>query len=379
MKILHFITRMDGGGSAVNTLLCAMRQVQAGHRVCLAFGPSEESQMSAVESARLQENMEAFRHAGGEVCIIPALLRKPSIHDVRAFFQVKRLVNRGFDVVHTHTSKAGILGRLAAWRRTGAVVHTPHGHIFHGYFSKMKTAFFITLERWMANRTHALAALTRAERDDHLALHIGRPEQWRVIPSGVDVTGIQKNVAAWRKKHANARQWDAVSVGRLAPVKGMERLIQAWARVCEVKPEARLAIVGDGEERRKLEKMAHTLGIEKNVYFEGWRNPIPYLAASRCFTLLSHNEGMGRVVVEAMASGLPCVVSNVCGLKELVTKDCGAVVDANDMDAVAVGLLREWPEHVRQASMKRADAYSVDIMVRALQDLYSGLIKRRVD
>jgi len=164
-------------------------------------------------------------------------------------------------------------------------------------------------------------------------------------------------------------------VGRLAPIKGMERLIQAWARVCETKPEARLAIVGDGEERDRLEQMSRTLGIENNICFEGWRDPVPYLAASRCFALLSHNEGMGRVVVEAMASGLPCVVSNVCGLKELVIKDCGAVMDANDVNAVAVALLRDWPASVRTACKERARAYSVEVMVQALQGLYDGLLK----
>ena len=296
------------------------------------------------------------------------------MHDISAFFQVKRLVGRGFDVVHTHTSKAGILGRLAAWGRTGAVVHTPHGHIFHGYFGNPKTSFFISLERRMANRTHALVALTRAERDDHLQLRIGRPEQWRVIPSGVDVTGIQKDVTAWREGHADARKWDAISVGRLAPVKGMERLIHAWARVCEMKPEARLAIVGDGEERHRLEQMCHTLNIENYICFEGWCDPIPYLAAGRCFALLSHNEGMGRVVVEAMASGLPCVVSNVCGLKELVTEDCGAVVDADDVDAVANALLQGWPVSTQRACVEHAGTYSVEVMVRALQSLYDGLL-----
>jgi len=323
----------------------------------------------------MKENLDEFRSAGGEVCLIPSLRRQPSIHDIRAFFQMKRLVNRGFDVVHTHTSKAGILGRLAAWGHADAVVHTPHGHIFHGYFGKVKTAIFIYLERRMAHRTHALVALTRAERDDHLRLRIGRPEQWRVIPSGVNVSEIQQNVMAWQEEHTDARQWDAVSVGRLAPVKGMERLIRAWTRVCGVKPEAHLAIVGDGEEREKLENMCRTLNMENNIHFEGWRDPVPYLAASRCFALLSHNEGMGRVVVEAMASGLPCVVSNVCGLKELVTKDCGAVVNADDANAVADVLLRDWPVSVQLACRERAGAYSVEVMVQALQSLYVELLQ----
>ncbi len=374
MRILHFITRMDGGGSAINTLVCAIHQVQEGHRVCLAFGPGRESRMSKIEETRTRGDLDAFRHAGGEVCIIPSLMRSPGLSDMGAFFQMRRLVSRGFDIVHTHTSKAGILGRLAAWGRAGAVVHTPHGHIFHGYFGKIKTAIFIYMERRMAHRTHALIALTRAERDDHLRRRIGRAGQWRVIPSGVDVAGIQSRIAAWRAAHADTYRWDAVSVGRLVPVKGMERLIRAWACVCELKPEARLAIVGDGEERDELEKMRDMLNLRDHIYFAGWRDPVPFLAASRCFALLSHNEGMGRAVVEAMASGLPCVVSNVCGLKELVIKACGAVLDADDAHAVASALLRNWPGSVRMACRERARAYSTEVMVQALQELYDGLL-----
>jgi len=375
MQILHLITRMDGGGSAVNTLVSATAQQQAGHDVCLAFGPSGESEMSDTEKEQLAGRMHAFRETGGETVVIPSLARQPRWTDVAAYRQIRQLMARGFDVVHTHTSKAGVLGRMAAWGRAGAVVHTPHGHIFHGYFGRMKTRVFIGIERFLAARSHVLIALTQAERDDHLALGIGRPEQWRVIPSGVDVEGIKKRATAWRQAHPDARQWDAVCVGRLAPIKGMERLIRAWARACETNADACLAIVGDGEEREKLEKMCQMAGIADNVHFAGWSDPVPYLAASRCFALLSHNEGMGRAVVEAMAAGLPCVVSDVCGLKELVTADCGDVVDADHAETVAASLLNDWPDDIHAACMERARAYSTDVMVQALQDLYSELLQ----
>lgn len=375
MRILHLITRMDGGGSAVNTLLSATAQQRAGYQTCLAFGPSGESEMSETEREQLAGRIHAFREAGGETVVLSSLARQPGWADFAAYRQIRQLLVRGFDVVHTHTSKAGALGRLAAWGRVRAVVHTPHGHIFHGYFGTLKTRLFIGIERFLAAKSHALIALTQAEHDDHLALGVGRIDQWRVIPSGVDVKGIQRRVMAWREEHPDARQWDTVSVGRLVPIKGMERLIRAWVRVCEMKSDARLAVVGDGEEKEQLEKMCGESGIANNVYFAGWSDPVPYLAASRCFALLSHNEGMGRVVVEAMAAGLPCVVSDVCGLKELVTNDCGSVVDATDVDAVTEALLQPWSEDVRAACMKRAETYSVDVMIQALENLYGELLQ----
>jgi len=377
MRILHLITRMDGGGSAVNTLASALAQAKAGHAATLAFGPTLESDMGDMERLRVEQGLAGFREAGGKAVILPSLMRAPGLADIRAWRDMRDLISRGFDIVHTHTSKAGALGRLAASGRA-RVVHTPHGHVFHGYFGVTRTRLFILIERWLAGKTDALIALTKAERDDHLALAIGRPGQWRVIPSGVDVDAIGKRVAAWRDKHAGENQWDAVSVGRLAPVKGMERLLAAWERVCAHRPESRLAIVGDGGEQDRLEGLCRTLGIERNVHFAGWCDPVPYLAASRCFTLLSHNEGMGRAVVEAFAAGLPCVVSDVCGLKELVTDAYGAVVDADNADAVAAALLKDWPGDMRKACRDHAGDYSIEAMVNGLQSLYEELLSDAV-
>ncbi len=373
MRILHLITRMDGGGSAVNTILCAIGQQQAGHQVTLAFGPSEESKMSSIERGQLEGRMLSFAEAGGEAVVIASMKRSPGLHDISAYREIKQLVARGFDIVHTHTSKAGALGRLAAKGGQAAVVHTPHGHIFHGYFAWLMTAAFITIERRLAANCDALVALTAAERDDHLALGIGRASQWRVIPSGVDVAGLAEQVDAWRSANGDERSWDAVSVGRLAPIKGMDRLICAWAEVKQKCPDARLAIVGDGEERVRLEDMCREMGLSSNVHFAGWSDPVPYLAEARVFALLSHNEGMGRAVVEAFAAGLPCVVADVCGLRELVTQDCGVVLDADDAPTVAAALLTHWGESVPAACRQRAQSYSLQKMLDDLLLLYGAL------
>ncbi|MFQ5582521.1 MAG: glycosyltransferase [Mariprofundaceae bacterium] len=372
MRILHLITRMDGGGSAVNTLTCATEQQHRGHEAVLAFGPSLESEMSGQEHSRVDEGLREFRDAGGRIETVEALRRRPGLHDWQAYRQIYRLLKPGFDIVHTHTSKAGALGRLAAAGRT-KVVHTPHGHIFHSYFGSVATYFFVLVERWLAGRTDALIALTAAERDDHLRLGIGTDSQWHVVPSGVDVAGIAERVAEHRK--ASETTWDAVSVGRLVPIKGVDRLLRAWAVVCRQKPHARLAIVGDGPECDKLQAMCNTLNIQDNVHFAGWDNPVSYLAQARCFCLLSHNEGMGRAVVEAFAASLPCVVANVCGLCELIDDNVGACVDADDKEEVARALLRDWGDEVRRAARARADHYSVKAMMKGVQQVYEQVLE----
>jgi glycosyltransferase involved in cell wall biosynthesis len=372
MRILHLITRMDGGGSAGETLLLATEQLKLGHHVVLAMGLGEESEMSANELHCVEENLAAFRVLGGAIRWLPSLKRSPGIHDWLAYRDISALMNDGFDLVHTHTSKAGVLGRLAAGNRI-KTVHSPHGHIFFGYFGALKTKLFVTIERRMARRSDALIALTKAEMDDHLKLGIGTAEQWHVIPGGVDVESIRRRVAQVRETTKEQYRWDVISVGRLVPVKGMDRLICAWAEVCRVRPGARLAIVGDGEERETLELLASELGITENIHFAGWTNPIPYLANARCFALLSRNEGMGRAVVEAFAASLPCVVSSVCGLSELVDDEVGCVVDADSAVEVAHALLTEWSQVIRENACAKANHYSVKVMVDGFERVYEQI------
>ncbi len=371
MKILHLITRMDRGGSAVNTLLSGIEQCRAGHQVTLAYGPSFESDMSLAEQTKVNEDVDTFKALGGNIIILPAMLRSMGKHDWQAYKQIKTLLLQGFDIVHTHTSKAGALGRLAA--KHEAIVHTPHGHVFHGYFGALKTKIFIIIERYLARKTSALIALTKAERDDHLTLSIGIAEQWHVIPSGVDIAHIEQQVQQLHRKNHHEIKWDAVSVGRLVPIKGMERLVIAWAKVCEQKPDAQLALIGDGEERHALEQLTNTLGLTENIHFAGWTNPLPYLASAHCFSLLSHNEGMGRAVVEAFAAGLPCVVSDVCGLRELVDDDVGCVVNAEEPEKVAHALLTKWHDKTRNAAKARAQFYSVETMIHGLEKVYQDV------
>jgi len=360
---------MDGGGSAVNTLISACEQRKAGHEVTLAYGPSLESDMSDAEKAKVDEGVAAFLAMGGEVQVLKNLKREVGLHDNQAVKDIRALGLNEFDIVHTHTSKAGALGRYAAAKCSTKVVHTPHGHIFHGYFGEFKTKMFLKVEQHLAKKTDVLIALTQAERDDHLKLGVGTPEQWVVVPSGVDVEAI----AEWVWEHpvsVEHKPWDTVSVGRLVPIKGMERLITAWSVVVQKKPKAMLALVGDGEEKRSLEKLASRHNIIPNVTFLGWSDPLPELAKAKTFALLSHNEGMGRAVVEAMAAGLPCVVSNVCGLRELVNDSVGRVVDAEDKQAVADALMTDWPRDISRATRARADNYSITAMMKGLDKIY---------
>jgi len=364
------ITRMDRGGSAINTLVTATEQAKAGGTVLLLCGASHESNMSAQELQAAKKGLSCFAAAGGEVAVVTTLCRAIGWADLLAWWQLRKALRRfAADVVHTHTSKTGVLGRLAALGLGARVVHTPHGHVFHGYFSPAKTWVFMMLERLLARVSDRLIALTKAERDDHLRLKIGSLAQWQIVPSGVAVAQISTQVAALRKERTPDRL-HAVCVGRLTAIKGMDRLLRAWVEVIRQQPQARLTIVGDGELREDLMAQSSGLGIGASVHFVGWSDPVPWLAQADRFVLLSHNEGMGRAVVEAFAAGLPCIVADVCGLAELVDGSVGSVVDGDDVVAVAAALLASYG--CQDELYRRAQRYSVAAMINGVGRAYES-------
>jgi len=184
LRILHVITRLDRGGSATNTLL-TVAGLPRPFRATLVYGRTRELPPLAREVADRVESLE-----------LPALVRSPSpFHDLRALLGLYRVIRRGaFDLVHTHTSKAGVLGRAAArLARVRRIVHTPHGHYFHGgYAGPAMIGLFVHLERWAATFTDRIVALTDQEARDHLRLGIGTPGQFVTIPSGVDLEPYEK-------------------------------------------------------------------------------------------------------------------------------------------------------------------------------------------
>ncbi|MFA6112054.1 MAG: glycosyltransferase family 4 protein [Candidatus Latescibacterota bacterium] len=380
VRVLHVITRLDRGGSADNTLLTAARLDPARFASSIAVGPTREAGGPAWEEAR---------ERGVPFVEIPHLVRPISpLADLMAARELVAVIRAGrYGIVHTHTSKAGILGRLAAGRvRVPAVVHTPHGHVFTGYHGRLLTRMFVMMERWAARRTDRLIALTGREVQDHLALGIGSTERFRVIHSGVDFAPFDADPAGGAQVREElgipAEALVIGTLGRLTAVKGQADLLAAFAAV-EL-PRAWLLLVGDGEERLNLEAQARHLGLEGRTVFAGWRrNVYQVLRAMDIFALPSLNEGMGKALVEAMYAGLPVVATAVGGIPELVEPDCtGLLVPprAPAELASALALLAADPnarERLGQQARLRATGYSVTRMVSAIEQVYDELIEEK--
>ncbi|MCX5829587.1 MAG: glycosyltransferase family 4 protein [Deltaproteobacteria bacterium] len=386
-KIIHVITRFDKGGSSENTFLTVQGLDKGKYEVILIRGLAEESCMGTEEAAAVKRNLTEAEKSGVKVIIIPELVRSiRPLNDLKALFALIRIFkNEKPRIVHTHTSKAGILGRWAAFfAKTKIIVHTPHGHVFWGYFNKWKTECFIILERLSASITAKIITLTEQEKQDHLRFKIARDEKFTVIHSGVDLTAFSEsrvNAPAMREKLGIPPEAFVVgTAGRLTSIKGQRYLLEAEALISPRKPDIFFVFLGDGELAPELSQMVSSLGI-KNVMFLGWRQDVPgVMSTFDIFVLPSLNEGMGKVLVEAMALGKPIVASDVGGIPDLVTHNQnGLLVPPADVEGLAhsINVLLHDPikrkEMGDRGKVVAAD-YSAEAMVQKIDRLYDEAI-----
>ncbi len=387
--VVHIITRLEPGGSSRNVIDSCAAQA-ADFSVALLSGPHPAS---APLLALLPPDVKyvEIKHLGREIS---------PLADLRALAEIRaQLAALGPDLVHTHTSKAGALGRLAAFlhnrgaARRAAVVHTPHGHLLYGYYGPARTRLFLSIERLLARITDRFVALTEGEKRESAGAGIGREADWAVIHSGVDLTPP----ASPARKEDLGLPPDCLAAGtvaRLEPVKGVEYFIRA-AAILKDRPHCaalRFAVIGGGALEGRLKKLAADLGVADRVAFTGFRDDAAALmAALDIYVQPSLNEAMGRAPLEAQALGIPAVVSRVCGLPDVIREgETGCSVPPADAGALADAIekLAAFPEaRARKGAAAAAWALSrgeggltrfgADSMNALLKKFYNELLARR--
>lgn len=385
IRVLHIITRLDPGGSAENTVLSVERvnpdrfdsRVWTGPGL-LGHGPPESY----------------CKRIGDRVEVEPHLVRPIQLAtDTQALFDLTRhLRHHKPDILHLHSAKAGALGRIAARlaRLDARVVYTPHGHVFSGYGGGFANRVFARIEKSLASRTDAIVGLTADEIRAFLEHKAGRPSQFCVIPSGVDLSPY---LAAGPGREEARRELGIEPdepligfVGRFEEVKGPDLAVEILHHVLRRHPGSKALMVGDGEMKASLRQRVRDLGLEGRILFPGWREDIPHLmAAMDVFLLSSRNEGQGRVLVEAMAVGLPVVAMRSGGVSEVVVQgETGLLVEPGDIPAASETLLTLLEDPVQRETLgkhgqeRALERYSVDEMIRRLEILYSGLLEGRL-
>ena len=377
LRTLHVITRLTLGGSAENTLATMLALEAAGYAGSLAVG------VAASDAASVND----ARRRGATLHDVQGLGREVGPRDAAALVRLWRLMRAQQPaIVHTHTSKAGFIGRLAA-RLAGVpvVIHQPHGHIFYGYYGPRRTAFYVALERLAARWTDRIVTLTERGIDEHLARGIGERAQYRAVPSGVPTAELRAAAPTRGVARARLRLPDdafvVVGLGRFVPVKGFDVLITALPTLAAAVPSTCVLLVGDGPERVALEAQAGRLGVRDRLRFTGVTPDIAVcLAAADVLAAPSRNEGMGRALVEGMALGLPVVGSEVGGIPAVIADgETGWLVPPGDAAALAEALVELGGDaalcaKLGAAAAARAEAFSSRVAHAAMRAIYDELM-----
>ncbi len=383
MRIMHVSTRLILGGSQENTVLSCAGQAEDGHDVLLVYGPIEGPEGTMLPTVQ--------RHGGITAIETPDLVREISPRrDWRCLRNLRRLIREHQpDVVHTHSSKAGILGREAAWLESvPAVVHTIHGLPFHPYLRKSKNAVYIGAERWSARRCHAIVTVADAMRDQALAAGIGRRDQYRTVRSGMVVEPyLDDSVSMRETRRTLGLPEDAFIVGtiaRLAELKGHDDLIDALAPRMRIDPGLHLLWVGDGYWSERLLGRIHELGLDGQVHTPGLVPPERIPEWIRAMDVLAHpsyREGLPRAVVQGLLSAKPVVAHDLDGAPEVCIDDVtGLLVRPGDHHGLAAAIDRFRSDPGLGLRLGAAGRELVRVpfdhrsMVRELEMVYRGVL-----
>jgi glycosyltransferase involved in cell wall biosynthesis len=377
IRVAHVITRMIVGGAQETVLLAAALADRERFDPLLVCGPQTGPEGSLHDEVRRR---------GIELVVLPDLVREVHPwHDARAVPALTRLFReRAVDVVHTNSSKAGIVGRAAARRaRVGTVVHTVHGWPFHDHQPSPVAAVWRSVERRMAPLTDHLVVVAEADRSKGLAAGVGTAAQYVTVRSSLELSRydarrpLRDEVRAELGLPLDAPVLGAVK--RLSDQKDPLSLLSAFAAVRAGAPGARLLLVGDGPLDGAVRRAVAGLGLQEAVTMTGLRSDVPrLLQAVDVFVSTSLWEGLPRTIIEAMATGLPVVATPADGVVDvLVDGQTGRLVVPGDPAAVAAAildLLRE-PEvalRLGEAGRERVQEFDAFRMTRALELLYAG-------
>jgi len=376
-KIVHVITESGPfGGAQRNTLLTLQGLIRDGYPSELICGPG----------GPLVQEAQAV---GVPVHVISGLVRPlDPLRDCRTFLQLYRLFRtKKYSIVHTHSVKAGLLGRLAAyWARIPVIVHTLHGVPLE-LNGSLQAKVYIAMERFLGSYTHALPCVGDALRQELVARQIAPKDKLVTIYSGIDFSSYaQKRTPDETKRQLGVEgAWPIVGcVGRLSEQKAQYYLIEAFALLKDKWPHSRLLLVGEGELRPQLEKRIQELSLSSSVSLLGERDDIAdLLNIFDIYAMCSLWEGVGRALTEAMYWGLPIVATPVNGVKEFILhEETGLLVPQRDPTALSAAITRlatdrELARRVgANAQQKARDVLDGQRMIKDTEQLYERLNPR---
>jgi len=382
-KVLRIINRFNLGGITYNVSYLS-KYLPAEYETLLIGGPQEEGEES---SLYIPESL------GLKPEIIYELKRSINpFKDYLAYKKIKTIIKEFKpDIVHTHASKAGAIGRLAAIScKVPVIVHTFHGHVFHGYFSPLKTKIFKMLESYLAKKSSAIIAISEIQRNELTQIYkVCEAAKTHVVPLGFDLQRFADNIEekrnSFRTKYNLKNDELAIGIiGRLAPIKNHYLFIDAIEKILKNSDKKiKAVIIGDGETRGDLENYISSKGITPHFIFTSWIKEVDWaLAGLDLVCLSSKNEGTPVSLIEAQVAGKFIVTTNVGGIKDILHPDCGLLSEKEDYETFKSNLLfsvnnfEEVNKKAKVAQQQVMEKFSYKRLCMDVDQLYKKLLSR---
>jgi glycosyltransferase involved in cell wall biosynthesis len=381
IRLLRVITRLNIGGPSTHVMLANRGLTERGYECLVVHGSLHHGEAS-IEFDRFGEV--------GQLIHMPPLKRSiDPVADSRASVQLRSIVGRFRpDIIHTHLSKAGVLGRgVGLMYGNARLVHTYHGNMAASFFSPAASRMVVAVERWLGARSDALIALSQTQLLELERLRIGHSGNREVVELAIDLDPYRR--ARTSAARAQARRGvglgqDAVVIlfcGRLVPVKRVDWLLQALAPLLKADPRLLLVVAGDGPERDRLESLCEALGIKQQVRFQGWvAKTADWYAAADLVVIGSSWEGTPLAIIEAMASARATVSTDVGGVRDIVRDgQTGLVVGKDDAGAFRGAVHELVSDSSRRDCMgsnaaAASERFSSERLVDNLDQLYRRLL-----
>lgn len=382
MRVIHVITRLIVGGAQENTIasLLGLRHV-----------PGLEVELISGLSTGPEGTLEAMVQGSRALTVIPELVRPVSPwNDLVTLGKLTKIFrDRKPDIVHTHSGKAGLLGRAAAYRAgVPVIIHTIHGPSFGSFLNPIGNCLFRTAERWAGRRTSHFVVVANAMKEQYLAAGIGKPEQYTRIFSGFSLEPFlssTNDISLRRKMEIGPEDLVIGKIARLFKLKGHDDLFEIAPRLAAEIPNIKFLLVGDGAWRQRFERRARDMRLEERFLFTGLVPPadVPgYLGICDMVVHLSRREGLARALPQAMAAGRPVIAYDCDGAGEVcIDGQTGFLVKPGDREALAERILTlARNAELRQQMGARgrewvAELFPVEKMVADLHELYEKLTR----
>ena len=381
IKILRIISRLNIGGPSIHVINLNKGLDKKVFQSLLLCGNISDGEKSMYNEAK---------KSGIKLISIPELTNEHSLNlkDLKALLKIYLIIKKYKpDIVHTHTAKAGLIGRIAAHLAlTPKIVHTYHGHVLHSYFSRPKTYLLRFMEKLLALISDSLIVVSDKIKTELISYKISKPSKFNIIKLGFNLDPFLNNTLLkdnLKKELSLPNDSNLIGiVGRIVPIKNHKLFIEAAAKVVAQKENTYFLIVGDGPLRKNIEKLSYELNINKNTIFTGWRNDLPLIYASLDILVCSsNNEGTSVSVIEGMASGCPVITTRVGGHPDIISDgNNGYLIEPQNIDSLTKKMLQILNNPKQSAHLKenaRLDAknnFSLENLINNIENHYDDLL-----